>query len=103
MVQLMLYCKILAASLRTDEPITPVIYNLRKIYVNGINKLTCNKHEITDYHTELEEFDSRFASVISDIFNPELPFKQSPDVGGHACTFCQFKSICGVPEDNSEK
>lgn len=103
MVQLMLYCKILAASLRTDEPITPVIYNLRKIYVNGINKLTCNKQEITDYHTELEEFDRRFASVISDIFNPELPFMQSPDVGGHACTFCQFKSICGVPEDNSEK
>lgn len=103
MVQLMLYCKILAATLRTDEPITPVIYNLRKIYVNGITGLTCNKHEITDYHTELDEFDRRFEAVIRDIFNPELPFAQSPDVGGHACTFCQFKSICGVPEDNSDK
>lgn len=103
MVQLMLYCKILAEHLHTDEPITPIIYNLRKIYVNGISNISCNRREITDYHTELDEFDPRFASVISDIFNPDIPFTQSPEVGGHACTFCQFKSICGVPEDDSDK
>lgn len=103
MVQLMLYCKVLADTLKSDEPITPVIYNLRKIYVNGITNLVCNKKEITDYHSELPEFNPRFESVISDIFNRNVPFAQTPDVGGHACTFCQFKAICGVMEDNSDK
>lgn len=103
MVQLMFYCKILAKTLETDEPITPVIYNLRKIYVNGISDISCGKRDVTDYHTELEEFDPRFSAVISDIFNPEVPFTQSPDVGGHACTFCQFKPLCGVQEEGNEK
>lgn len=103
MVQLMFYCKILAKTLETDEPITPVIYNLRKIYVNGISNISCGKRDITDYHTELDEFDPRFASVISDIFNPDVPFTQSPDVGGHVCTFCQFKPLCGVQDEGNEK
>lgn len=101
-LQLFLYCQALAQSQKLDDPIQPWIYSIRKVATTRIEpikiseevpgKKTRAKVDIADYRDYVTEFNDRMLDVLSDLFNPEIPFEASSNP--HACTFCKFTSIC---------
>ena len=49
---------------------------------------------IYDYKTQCgQEFEERLKGIISEIFNPDIPFEPTDD--DEACKNCDFKSLCG--------
>lgn len=101
-VQLFFYCHVYRLVKGTDEPVTPIIYSLRKIFSEGLPKLTFgvrdSKEAIDDYRPLYDDFVTRLSAVVAEIFNPSVPFRQAAEPGGHACKFCRFKPLCGVRE-----
>ena len=48
---------------------------------------------IYDYKTQCgQEFEERLKGIISEIFNPDIPFEPTDD--DEACKNCDFKSLC---------
>lgn len=78
--------------------IQPAIHALRKIAVDGeIKPLYHNKAPMQPFPALSEEFRPRLNEVISEIFNPEVPFVQS--VNKDVCLYCKFRSMCGRVEE----
>ena len=92
-LQLMFYSNMLARKLDYDGPIQPVIYLFKTIATHGILPITFNRKPLEDYRSINDEFISTFNSTVAEIFDPAIPFTQADD--SHACTFCNFKSVCG--------
>ena len=90
--QLMFYCNFWHAHRNDDSPIKPMIYSMKHLAKDGIQPITVGDMEVRDYHQLNEEYLPRLHQVISEIFNPEVPFTQSESP--HSCTFCNFKSVC---------
>ncbi len=90
--QLMLYCHFYAMNTGDTQAITPIIYKTRDLFTTGIRNLSIDKNTLYDYHTAYDEFVDRFNSLVSEIFNPDVPFRQAENI--EACTFCKFKQIC---------
>lgn len=101
-MQVLAYC----AALESDEPerchgpIQPIIYRtkedgseLARPISIGSSKAN-SKHSLMDYAEVKEPYERLLADVISEIFDPEVPFHRSPDPD--ACTFCNFKRYCYV-------
>ncbi|MDE5786904.1 MAG: PD-(D/E)XK nuclease family protein, partial [Duncaniella sp.] len=59
----------------------------------GIVPISYNKKPLEDYRSVNDEFMAAFNSKVAEIFDPAVPFSQAED--SHACTFCNFKSVCG--------
>lgn len=103
MLQLFLYCQALAQRENLDEAIQPWIYSIRKVATTSLSPLRISmsqsgdkksrgKVEITDYRDYLIEFNDMLLDVLSDLFDPEIPFEAADN--DHACTFCKFTEIC---------
>ncbi len=92
-LQLLFYCNMLARKMNTDGPVSPVIYLFKTIATQGIVPISYNRKPLEDYRTVNDEFLARFRETVAQIFDPDVPFTQAPD--DHACTFCNFKSVCG--------
>ena len=95
--QLMLYCHFYAQATGNNEPIQHIIYKTRDLFIQGIRPLTFMKSPIVDYHSLIDEFTVRLNEVISEIFNPEIPFRQAKDK--QSCKFCKFTRICKMDEN----
>lgn len=102
MLQVFLYCQALTQLDGLDEPIMPCIFPIRKVAKQGFSPLKISeavpgakrarKVDIEDYRDYLDEFNRMMLDVLSDLFNPEIPFVPSEDP--HACTFCEFHQLC---------
>lgn len=102
MLQVFLYCQALAQLDGLNEPIMPCIFPIRKVATEGFTPLKISEKQegakrgvrksITDYRDYVREFNTLMLGVLSDLFNPEIPFKASEDP--HSCTFCEFKELC---------
>ena len=92
-LQLLFYCNMLARELKCDGPIQPLIYLFKTIATQGIVPITYNKRPLEDYRSVNDEFLAQFNAKVAEIFDSEVPFTQAAD--SHACTFCNFKSVCG--------
>lgn len=105
-VQLMFYCQALVANRPGlyGKPITPMIYSIKNVYSRGLEPLRIGpareKADITDYQECFDEYKELMATVIRDLFNPEIPFTPTQAPDGHVCRYCNFKAICGVTDDN---
>ena len=44
------------------------------------------------YNDVAEEYEAGFRTLLEEIFNKDIPFKQNPS---KACEYCPFKIICG--------
>jgi len=80
-----------------DKIIEPGIYYLRNLFDSKfepgvINKSSRNDDRITDFSAYREEFKEHFDSCLEEIFNPDVPFIQTPT--GEACRWCIFTNIC---------
>lgn len=91
-LQLMFYCNAYARKKQYDGPIQPQLYLFRTLSTAGLPPLSFNSKPFNDYRDINDEFMERFKGVISEIFNPEVPFTQA--VTDHSCKFCSFKAIC---------
>ncbi len=90
--QVMLYAYTYNISQKQDVPIALYIYNLRKIFSSGPQQVKIKSTNVDDHREYLDEFVTRLNSVVSEIFNPEIPFFQAPDKD--SCKFCDFKTMC---------
>lgn len=91
-VQLMFYCNAYAAHSRYSGPITPVIYQMKTISTQGLRPITFRKAPVDDYREINDEFLGRFTKIVSELFDPDVPFVQAPD--DHNCKFCSLTAIC---------
>ncbi len=84
-----------------DNPgkiLEPGIYYLRNLFDSKFDPDVINKSgrggdvRITDFSEYQEEFKTHFDACLEEIFNPEVPFDQTPT--GDACRWCIFTNIC---------
>ena len=57
----------------------------------GLKTVKANGSELLNT-TILNEFEFQLQKLMSDIFNPDLPFKQTTEIEN--CEYCAFKGIC---------
>ncbi|MCM1517838.1 MAG: PD-(D/E)XK nuclease family protein [Pseudoflavonifractor sp.] len=93
LLQLFIYCNVLADSRRMGQmPIQPVLYLLKTVANKGLTPVKIGGEEVVDYNKYNTEFMERFRGVIEEMFNPDIPFRAATD--DHACKYCKFKAIC---------
>ncbi len=98
--QLFLYSQALldnkehAKDLGEFSAVVPVISATQKFATDKAwNLITISKNEVTDYAQVQAEFSERLEKLVAEIFNPEVPLKQTEN--DKNCRYCGFKSLCG--------
>lgn len=96
-LQMFIYCNFYSALTEYDGAIQPILYKLRTLNTTGIEPLTIGyerkKQKILDYRDFNDDFILHFHKCIEDMFNPEIPFRQTQN--DDYCQYCNFKNICG--------
>ena len=109
--QVLLYSHLysLIEKLQPGTPIMPAIYKFRTMYTapdnsfgvyrKGNTKEVKLNPQVKDYHRVMNDsvddskiFFDKFIEKLNEIFDPEVPFKQTEDKSH--CTFCPFKDLC---------
>lgn len=91
-LQLLLYANAFAIDKKYEGAIQPFIYQLRTIAVESLSTIKINKNDIIDYHEVNEEFMDNLGKVLTEMFDPNIPFEAKPSQS--ACKYCQFKELC---------
>ncbi len=94
--QVLLYCELLAKEPGCElRPIQPYLYTLHNVLKQGFTPISTDRGKtvLADYHQVSSEFRKRLDALLSEIFDPSIPFIQAKDDKG--CKFCNFKMICG--------
>jgi len=52
-----------------------------------------NRERVTDFSRFKEDFQKMLQGVLEELFNPEIPFRQTsvPKI----CAYCDYKLLCG--------
>jgi hypothetical protein len=93
-IQTMLYAMMMYYTSGCD--VRPVLYYVRLMYDKGYSPLLIDKNLKVSgamYSTYREEFEKMVASVLSEIYNPEIPFRQCEN--RDKCRLCNYAAICG--------
>ncbi|MDH6313241.1 hypothetical protein M2137_002031 [Parabacteroides sp. PFB2-10] len=83
----------------TGRKIQPAIYYMRNLFKPDFNPSILQKEErgkaiaVEDFAVYREEFEMAMRDCLDTIFDDRTPFGQTPTE--KACSYCQFKSICG--------
>jgi len=80
-----------------DKMLEPGIYYLRNLFDSRfdpdvVRKWGREEVRITDFSVYREEFKEHFDTCLEEIFDPAMPFDQTPT--GEACKWCAFTNIC---------
>lgn len=88
---------------RTSEgkgrAIQPGIYYMRSLFNSSFEASVTRREgrekpeKIEDFCDYSVEFEEQLTNCLNEIFSKETPFMQTPT--GKACSYCQFKSVCG--------
>jgi ATP-dependent helicase/DNAse subunit B len=79
--------------------LSPALYFMRSIYSENFDpfitvKADSNKNErVNDVSIFFEEFADLLNQCLSEMFNPDVPFKQTDNEKN--CQYCPFKALCG--------
>jgi len=94
--QTLLYASILQSKRPTSELCPELLYIHKAAaaeFDSGISIGTNrNKQVITSFKPFDEEFRTNINNLIINLFNPEIPFTQTPHV--KKCTYCDYKNLC---------
>lgn len=93
LTQILLYCHVYSLATGDDEPISPYIYNFRQITSKGPLPIKISGKPVDDHREVMAEYTEGLYAKLSELFDPEVPFMQSPF--DNPCKFCNFKPICG--------
>ncbi len=91
--QVMFYAYMYARNKSGMEALLPGIYGLKSIYGKNFNfQLSINRQKVDNARTYFELFEENLASVLKDIFHPQVPFNQTenPEI----CKNCPYNKIC---------
>lgn len=91
--QVLLYCELYSVHENDESPIQPYIYALRKVLKSGLSPIKSQKQVLSDYRVLDPDFKERLNRLLTEIFNPDIPFIQA--VSSESCIFCNFKQFCG--------
>ncbi len=91
-MQLMFYCTYYRMITGDNQPVQPIIYQMRRLGVDGIKPITIGNIPVTDYHNFVDTYETKLRNLIEEIFNPHIPFTQAENED--ACVLCEFKRIC---------
>ena len=85
--------------LKKTSNIAPGFYNIRDMYSDNFSpevviKVEKEKKKVYGalYDELILEFEKELKGLLEEIFNPEVPFDQTPEV--EKCEWCKFKQIC---------
>ena len=93
-MQLLLYSSVYS-QFRPSEcgnGIVPQLYRLRSFSRPELEPITYNGSPLTDTRPLLEEFNAEMSKVIEELFDLDVPFRQSET--DKECKFCSFKQLC---------
>ena len=96
------------ASLMCEErkcPVSPLLFYVQKAAspeYSPVVQLGTKENSllIDDFNPLKAEFDRRLSELLQEIFNPEVPFTQTP-VQKH-CEYCSFAVLCGRAKKGKE-
>ncbi len=92
--QLLVYCEAYAAMIDPRPDIVPMIHPMKELSKEAhLSPIEIDGVTIDSYKRISEAFLSRLKSMIKEIFNPEVPFRQCDEPS--RCAFCPFLSLCG--------
>lgn len=104
--QVMMYCEIKRSNDQIQIPIQPTIYAVRlmsgltkdegnKDIANALDMQREDSRESCLYDNKVaEKYVSRLKEQLQNLFDSEKSFEQAKE-GSAACTYCDFKSVCG--------
>lgn len=98
--QVFMYCWMYAhLSGNKGKALRPGIYYVRSLFSDPFDPSIYHRIErgksdkVDDFSTYSEAFEDGLRGCLDEIFNPDIPFTQTPT--GKACSYCSFKGICG--------
>ena len=99
-MQVFMYCWMYAHfTENTGKTIQPGIYYVRSLFSDPFDPSVYHRIErgksekVEDFSGYAQAFEEGLRGCLDEIFNPEIPFTQTPT--GKACSYCPFKGICG--------
>ena len=96
-LQTMLYAMIVCHDTRVNPegyPVSPALLFIQHTAEEGYDPtLLIGKKRVSDIAEHEEEFAGRLKSVVSDIFDPQVPF--SPTSDKSICSLCPYAGLCG--------
>jgi len=78
--------------LKADDQMITGIMNREFLFGNATFGLEMNRSRVYNVIPLMEEFRIHLTALLEEIFNPEVPFDQTPEIS--TCKFCPYKSIC---------
>lgn len=99
-MQVFMYCWMYAHFTENKgKTIQSGIYYVRSLFSDPFDPSVYHRIErgksekVEDFSGYAQAFEEGLRGCLDEIFNPEIPFTQTPT--GKACSYCPFKGICG--------
>ena len=85
--QLLVYALLMTMDNPSQKEYELAVYDVKKLFDSYVESRYCGPETIERFRVHLE-------GIISEIFNPEIPFR-GVEAGSDACKYCPAKVICG--------
>lgn len=91
--QTFLYASVLIKDQQGTQAVVPALLYLQEAGAEDYSPvIPYQKEEISDFRPMLESFDTSFSEKIKELFDNQVPFKQTEAVKN--CLYCDFKDLC---------
>ena len=90
--QIFLYAWVMTGEQK--RPVSPALFFVHKSNAEDYDPtIVFNRERVTDFSRFKEEFQKMLQGVLEELFNPEIPFRQTsvPKI----CAYCDYKLLCG--------
>lgn len=92
-LQTFIYASALVKKEKFNSPVIPALLYLQQASKDNYSPvINYNKEEIQDFRELSSEFDMLLINKMEEIFNKEIPFRQTEVVS--ICEYCNFKEMC---------
>ena len=79
---------------KESKIVQPGVYFAQSLFTDSFDSLIYQRKFVVEKFEDYSEaFEQGLRGCLDDIFNPDIPFTQTPT--GKACSYCLFKEICG--------
>ena len=90
--QIFLYAYVVAGEQR--RPVSPALFFVHKSHAEDYDPtVRFNKECVTDFGKLKEDFGKALRQVLNELFDPEIPFRQTSEP--KLCAYCDYKQLCG--------
>lgn len=90
--QIFLYAWVMSEEQR--RPVSPALFFVHKSHAEDYDPtVEFGRQRVTDFAPYKEEFRQTLQGVLEELFNPEIPFRQTSVAKN--CDYCDYKLLCG--------